>query len=74
MIDVYPTKFEAYDNDDGMFKVSMFDSGGAEIKIDTVCNVKLWDEISPLIRQCLVDMQFEGDKEIEQHEVKECQP
>lgn len=62
MIDVYPTKFEAYDADSGMFKVEAFDEGGAEVKIDTIVNVALWDEIAPLIRECLVQMKFEGDK------------
>ena len=63
MIDVYPVKFEAVDNEmrETVFTVETFDESAATVDIKTVLNVSLWDEISPLIRQCLVDMNLDGD-------------
>lgn len=62
MIDVYPTKFEAYqDGDLAVFKVEAFDECSAQITISSVISLTEWDEIAPLIRQCLVDMKLEGD-------------
>lgn len=63
MIDVIPVKFEAYDDmNDGVFQVEAFDEAAATVTISTVVTVALWDEIAPLIRQCLLDMKLEGDK------------
>lgn len=62
MIDVYPTTFEAYqDHDLAVFKVEAFDEFSAQITISSVVSLAEWDEIAPLIRQCLVDMKLEGD-------------
>ena len=55
---VYPTRFEAYEAGDAVFQVEAFDESAATVKIDTVLNVEKWDEIAPLIRQCLVDMEL----------------
>ena len=64
MIEVYPTKFEAYqDGDLAVFRVEAFDEFSAQITISSVVSLTEWDEISPLIRQCLVDMQFDGDND-----------
>ena len=57
---VYPTKFEAYDVDMQIFRVEAFDADTANVYIDTLMTVELWDEIAPLIRKCLVDMEL-GD-------------
>ena len=61
MIDVYPTKFEAYDDDYRMFKIDANDGVTATITITAPCDVNEWDRIAPVIRQCLVDMKLEGD-------------
>ena len=58
-MDVYPIEFECLDHDDPIFKVKAFDGKYAEIKIDTPINVALWDQIAPLIRDCLVQMKLE---------------
>lgn len=64
MIDVYPTTFEAYqDHDLAVFKVEAFDECSAQITISSVISLEEWDEIAPLIRQCLVDMKLDGDNE-----------
>lgn len=64
MIDVYPTTFEAYqDGDIAVFKVEAFDECSAQITISSIVSVTEWDEIAPMIRQCLVDMKLEGDNE-----------
>ena len=55
---VYPTKFEAYETGDAIFQVEAFDESAATVKIDTVLNVEKWDEIAPLIRKCLMDMEL----------------
>lgn len=59
-ITVYPTKFEAYDNDlqEGIFTVEAFDDCAANVKISSILDVAMWDEISPMIRKCLVDMKL----------------
>lgn len=62
MIKVYSTKFEAYDMDMEIFRVEAFDEAAANVYIDTVVNVAMWDEIAPLIRKCLVDMEIGDDK------------
>ena len=62
MIKVYPTKFEAYDMDMQIFRVEAFDESAANVYIDTVVDVAIWDEIAPLIRKCLVDMEISDDK------------
>ena len=62
MIKVYPTKFEAYDMDMQIFRVEAFDEAAANVYIDTVVDVSTWDEIAPLIRKCLVDMEIGDDK------------
>ena len=56
---VYPTEFECLDHDTPIFKVKAFDGEYAEVKIGTPINVALWDEIAPLIRDCLVQMKLE---------------
>lgn len=63
MIECYPTQFEAHDTvtNDALFKVKTFDECCAEVTISTVVNVELWDEIAPMIRQCLVAMKLEND-------------
>ena len=58
-IEVYPTTFEAFDGEVLIFKVEVFDENLANVTITDLMNVKTWDEISPLIRQCLVDMKLE---------------
>lgn len=58
-IKISPVAFEAYDESLLMFKVEAFDEATASVKIDTLLDISMWDEISPLIRQCLVDMQLE---------------
>lgn len=57
-IEVYPTTFEAYDDGVLVFKVEAFDECYAKVTIKDLMDVKTWDEISPLIRQCLVDMEL----------------
>ncbi len=57
---LYPTRFECVENDAGrqfMFSVKMFDGDSATVKIKTLVDVACWDEISPLIRNALVQMQ-----------------
>lgn len=60
-IKVYPTTFEAYDEDMQVFKVEVFDENYAKVTINDLMNVNIWDEVSPLIRQCLVDMKLSDD-------------
>jgi len=56
-INVYPTRFEAYEGvDTQMFRVEAIDEHAATVTIDTVVDLNTWDEIAPLIRQCLFDM------------------
>lgn len=55
---IYPTKFEAYDIDMQIFRVEAIDESAANVYIDTVVDVSTWDEIAPLIRKCLVDMEL----------------
>jgi len=62
-MEVYPVKFEAYDCDMGVFQVEQFDEGAATVKISSVVNVALWDEISVKIRECLVAMKLEGEQQ-----------
>jgi len=57
---IYPTKFEALDGDTVMFRAEAFDADTANVYIDTLMTVELWDEVSPLIRKCLVDMELDG--------------
>jgi hypothetical protein len=61
MIEVSATKFEGYEGGDGVFTVECFDEAAAKVIITDLLNVARWDEIAPLIRQCLVDMRLEGD-------------
>ena len=63
MIEVYPTTFEAFDDEILIFKVEVFDEYLANVTISDLMDVKTWDEISPLIRQCLVDMKLEVSDE-----------
>lgn len=58
---VYPTKFEAMDDGDSLFRVEAFDEATAHVHIDTVVNVASWDVIAPRIRECLAAMELEGD-------------
>jgi len=62
MIEVAPTKFEAYEGSDGIFTVTAFDEAAANVIITDLVNVARWDEISPLIRRCLIDMRLVGDE------------
>lgn len=57
-IKIYPTVFEAYDAEDGIFTVKAFDEATAEVHITSVVNVALWDEISAKVRECLVQMEL----------------
>ena len=57
-MNVFPTKFEAYESESPIFSVEAFDEATATVKIDSVVDVALWDEIAPLIRKCLVDMRL----------------
>jgi len=41
---------------DLLFVVEMFDSMAANVSIKMLVNVDLWDEIAPLIRKSLKDM------------------
>jgi hypothetical protein len=61
MIKVYPTKFEAYDDEtkDSLFTVEAFDECVATVKVETTVNVELWDKISHEIRDCLIAMELE---------------
>ena len=63
MIDCYPVKFEAIftESCNGVFKVTAFDECCATVEIDAPMNVAVWDEIAPMIRQCLVDMKLESE-------------
>jgi len=61
MIEVAATKFEGYEDCDGIFTVECFDEATAKVIITDLVNVARWDEIALLIRQCLVDMKLEGD-------------
>lgn len=61
MIEVIVTKVVAYQHGERVFTVECFDDETAKIDIREVINVARWDEIAPLIRQCLVDMKLEGD-------------
>lgn len=44
-----------------IFRVEAFDESAANVYIDTVVNVAMWDEIAPLIRKCLVDMELDDE-------------
>ena len=62
-IKISPVAFEAYNEIGLMFKVEAFDEYTASLKVDTLLDVSIWDEISPLIRKCLVDMKLEVEGE-----------
>lgn len=62
MIEVAPTKFEGYEDADGIFTIEAFDEATAKVIITDLVDVARWDEIAPLIRQCLVDMRLVGDE------------
>lgn len=57
-IEVYPTTFEAYDDEILMFRVELFDEYLASVDIKYLMDVNTWDKVSPIIRQCLVDMKL----------------
>lgn len=61
MLKVYPVHFECVDLDvkQDMFSVKAFDECCATVKIDCVLTLELWDEIAPLIRECLVKLELE---------------
>lgn len=61
MIEVSGVMFEACESGNLVFTVECFDEASATISIKQVINVARWDEIAPLIRQCLADMKLEGD-------------
>ena len=60
---MYPTKIECYDKEAelNVFSIQAIDESCATIEISIPCNVAQWDKISPMIRQALIDMKFEGD-------------
>ena len=58
-MNVYPVKFEAYDDTEPLFKVEMFDEDGATVTISSVITVELWNEISPKILECLLAMKLD---------------
>ena len=57
---VYPTQFYALEGEKMIFKVEAFNCCAASVKIESLVTVELWDEISPQIRECLVQMKL-GD-------------
>jgi hypothetical protein len=42
--------------------VTMLDSGGAQVVIDTVINARGWALIAEQVRQALLDMALDGDE------------
>ena len=52
-------EFECVENDTPIFKVTNFDGEAAQVQISTLVNVALWDQIAPLILDCLVQMKLE---------------
>lgn len=56
--DLYPTRFECVETDmaELIFIVKQFNGESATVKIKTLVDVASWDEISPLIRETLVQM------------------
>ena len=61
--EMYPIKIEGNDTELGMglFIIEAVGPSFADVQITAPCNVMMWDKISPMIRQALVDMKFEGD-------------
>ena len=59
----YPTRIECNDTTLSIpvFSIEAADESGGTVEIDAVCNVREWDKISPIIRQALLSMQFDGD-------------
>jgi hypothetical protein len=58
-IKTYPTKFEGYENNEPIFSLSAIDEYGAELKVSTILNLHIWDELAPIIRECLSQMNLE---------------
>ena len=59
-MDVYPTEFKCFDYDgEPIFMVRSPHEGAAQIQIDAFIDVEAWDQIAPLIRDCLVQMKLE---------------
>ena len=61
-VEIYPSKFEAYQDGFGIFNITGIDESTAKIEITSPMNVELWDEIATKIRDCLLQMKLEGDK------------
>lgn len=55
---VYPVKYEAYEHDYLVFKVTTFDEGLANVEICAAVTVDSWKEISEEILKCLIEMKL----------------
>ena len=62
-IEIYPTKFEAYDADfkTAVFSIEALDECCATIKIDAAVCDKSWPEISNRVMECLVALRLGED-------------
>jgi hypothetical protein len=60
----YPLKIcvEDRETNEILARVTMLDSGGAQVTIDTVTNARNWAPIAEQVRQALMDMGLDGDE------------
>jgi len=58
MIEIFPIKFEAYNEFGQLFKVEQFDEQSAKIEITEVVSASEWPEISAKIHDCLKQMKY----------------
>lgn len=57
-IDTYPVRYEAYDDDFGLFTLQAFDETSAELKVTAMVNADNWPQISDAILTCLKNMRL----------------
>lgn len=62
-LQVYPTKFEAYDEDLPVFTVEAYDDCSANVNITACVNATEWPAISASIHEALKAMKLRGDHE-----------
>lgn len=55
---VRPVKYEAYENDSSVFKVTKLYEGLANVEICAAVSVYSWKKISEEILKCLIEMRL----------------